>query len=357
MVLKREFGEELLDVIPMYEYREVDSLLLKLDEIYGKIHKLEAVLDQSSKGKKKPRNEDKLNALLKQCRQKKILLEESIDRERRKSLDNPVDVGGFALFSSHRAARLARRADIGLVPTIDMVSEFAPCPDSINFEALCSKDAEQRRALIRMMPVFVLLIVFPIGALTGALANLTVALCGGTPETNKMYSDAYCNNTPKFVSVLLTTVAPVSISAFWDTFVMPLCFYLCTQRLRKASSLLGLDVAIAVQLYVFTVFNTFFLGVLGGAAISGLGNALADGNVAEMIGERCVYVHFVCVPFLRQLTHILCLSLSYSYTEFIICDNTDILLPLQSLFSIKFLPELCGGARSLHQLIQIFLAP
>jgi len=29
------------------------------------------------------------------------------------------------------------------------------------------------------MPFFVLLMLFPIGALTGALANLTVAVCGG----------------------------------------------------------------------------------------------------------------------------------------------------------------------------------
>jgi len=48
-----------------------------------------------------------------------------------RALEFPVDVAGFAIFSSHRAARLAAGGDIGLVPSIDMASEVAPCPDSV----------------------------------------------------------------------------------------------------------------------------------------------------------------------------------------------------------------------------------
>ena len=50
-----------------------------------------------------------------------------------RALECPVDVAGFAIFSSHRAARLAASGDIGLVPSIDMTSEVAPCPDSVSF--------------------------------------------------------------------------------------------------------------------------------------------------------------------------------------------------------------------------------
>ena len=78
---------------------------------------------------------------------------------------------------------------------------------------------------------------------------------------------------------------PVSISAFWDTFVMPLCCQQLTQRLRIAASLAQMDTSITIQLYVYTVFNTFFLGVIGGAAITGVGEAIENGQIAELIGE------------------------------------------------------------------------
>jgi len=83
----------------------------------------------------------------------------------------------------------------------------------------------------------------------------------------------------------LTTIVPVSISAFWDTFVMPLCCQQLTQRLRIAASLAQMDTSITIQLYVYTVFNTFFLGVIGGAAITGVGEAIENGQIAELIGE------------------------------------------------------------------------
>ena len=83
----------------------------------------------------------------------------------------------------------------------------------------------------------------------------------------------------------MTTIVPVSISAFWDTFVMPLCCQQLTQRLRIAASLAQMDTSITIQLYVYTVFNTFFLGVIGGAAITGVGEAIENGQIAELIGE------------------------------------------------------------------------
>lgn len=66
---------------------------------------------------------------------------------------------------------------------------------------------------------------------------------------------------------------------------MPLCCQQLTQRLRIAVSLPQMDRDITVQLYVFTVFNTFFLGVLGGAAITGIGAAIQNGQVADLIGQ------------------------------------------------------------------------
>ena len=319
--LQALFGEELLDVIPVYDARPVKKLLNKLDEVYGVIHKLEHNIDRLCRGKDggytdedvcnddiecgesametnkpgKPRTSQtsahridklkKLKAKLQIKREEKLDLEQGIIAARAQALENPVDVGGFAVFSSHRAARLAVGGEIGLIPSIDMISSWAPCPDSINFHALPGSKMDQRKALLWTMPFYIVLMIFPIGALTGALSNLTVALCGGTPETNPIYWEGYCDSMGRAAGFILTTIVPVSISAFWDTFVMPLCCQQLTQRLRRASSLADLDIAITVQLYAFTVFNTFLLGVLGGAAIAGIGSALENGAVANLIGE------------------------------------------------------------------------
>lgn len=301
--LRNLFGDDLLAVIPVYDPRRVGKLLGKLDETYGAIHKLEHRLGkedregdkndlegglkaedggivQPKKGKKK------LRAMLDRKRDEKLALEMEISAARAHALETPVDVAALAVFSSHNAARLAASGDIGLVPSIDMVSEWAPPPDSVNFYALSGSKAYQRKALFWSIPFFIALFVFPIGALTGALANLTVALCGGTPATNPIYWEAYCDSSSaQVLGFLLTTIVPVSISAFWDTFVMPLCCQQLTQRLRMAPSLAELDIAITIQLYVFTVFNTFFLGVLGGAAVTDIGTAIEDGQFADLIGE------------------------------------------------------------------------
>ena len=236
--LRGVFGDELLDVVPVYEPRTVNKLLFKLDEVYGAIHKLESELQKSGSSRHadleaaapsvpasifwRNKKQNKMENKKKKLEEKrKVLagLEAAIAAERAQALESPVDVAAFAIFSNHRAARLAAGGDIGLVPSIDMVSSQAPCPDSINFHALPSTQADHRKALVWTIPFFVLLMLFPIGALTGALANLTLAVCGGTPETNNLYWAGYCD-AGKTVSFILTTIVPVSISAFWDTFVL-----------------------------------------------------------------------------------------------------------------------------------------
>lgn len=320
--LRNVFGDDLLAVIPVYDSRPVAKLLHKLDETIGAIHKLEHSLGgkvgkggldsgkcdlegglkagdggvsiefgegRAGKTATRPFNSKKgkkLRAMLDRKRDEKLALEMDIAAARAHALENPVDVGGFAVFSSHQVARLAASGDIGLVPAIDMESSWAPPPDSINFYALPGSMSYQRKALVWAMPFLIALMLFPIGALTGALANLTVALCGGTPETNPIYWQGYCDSSSaQVLGFLLTTIVPVSISAFWDTFVMPLCCQQLTQRLRMASSLAELDIAITIQLYVYTVFNTFFLGVIGGAAVTDIGTAIENGRFAELIGE------------------------------------------------------------------------
>ena len=65
---------------------------------------------------------------------------------------------------------------------------------------------------------------------------------------------------------LLTGVVPVIISSAWDTFVLPLLFYMLAQSERRCMSLHALDKRVSSFFFYFATFNTFFGAALGGCA-------------------------------------------------------------------------------------------
>lgn len=69
---------------------------------------------------------------------------------------------------------------------------------------------------------------------------------------------------------LLTGVVPVIISSAWDTFVLPLFFYLLAQSERQCVSLHALDKRVSSFFFYFATFNTFFGAALGGCAFLGM---------------------------------------------------------------------------------------
>ena len=304
--LRDLFPDTFLKLVPVYMYQKVDKLMSKWDAVVAKINALEAKkgalvkvcgespgdienstgISQCIGNRKRNRRElEKIEFALDSLYKDKESIEQQISKERKLTLDDPYETAAFAIFSNQIDARSALHGQISIIPEINMIASQAPGPDEINFQALLSTSIQQRRSLIIMLPIYILLMVFPIGALTGALSNLTVALCGGTPETNKLYSSTYCDSSGTIPLTLLTSIVPVALSAFWDTFVMPLTLYMSTQRLRTHTSFTTLDSAIAIQLYVFSVFNTFFLGVLGGAALAQIGTAISQDNVVGLLGE------------------------------------------------------------------------
>ncbi|KAI8107499.1 hypothetical protein M9435_002527 [Picochlorum sp. BPE23] len=306
--LKMLFPESFMKLVPVYYYRSTDEAIQAWDETVAKIHSQQSALDGLLKKHNMQGEKDvemahsggmfsrcmqtrttlkiqKLNDSLTSLIDKKKNLEAKIVELRREALERPADTAAFAIFSNQADARQARHGEIGITPTINMVASVAPGADEVNFQALWSTAAQQRNVLMLMIPVYVLLILFPIGAITGALSNFTVAVCGGTPETNDLYWSSYCDSAAVVPTTLLTSILPVALSAFWDTFFMPLMLYMATQRLRIHSSFTKLDQALTIQLYVFSVVNTFLMGVVGGAALSQIGQAFSQGSFSSLLGE------------------------------------------------------------------------
>jgi hypothetical protein len=283
MLLSTSNGSKIDDCDTENGLSQSDIIDRKIDEMKnGRIYC--ASMFKAARSKRKRRQICSIVSELQKYMKKKDDLEQEIELRRQYAIDNPCETSCFAVFKSQRDALSACQGQIGVVPGINMVSCMAPSPEQVNFQSLWSNLAEQRRMLVCLVVPYAIVILFPIGFLTGALSNLTVAFCGGTPETNSWYWPEFCESQLFIVKALLTGILPVAISAFWDTYFLPIVLYLMTQRLRMHESFSKLDKAITIQLYVFGVINTFFFGVLGGAALSQVGSAIKNGDFFALLG-------------------------------------------------------------------------
>lgn len=320
--LKGLFPDSFQELVPVYYFRRLDETITRWDKTVARIFSLQAklidmkifdaqVLDTyfsskqhgnkipddkynpewdldlifsemgSSTVKVKSKTKERLLRLLEQLHEAhadRDNIENLVTKLRQEALENPCQNAAFAIFSNRRAAIAARTGHIGEVPKINMIGTEAPGSDEVNWQALWSTSKYQFYTLLKMSPFYAIVILFPIGFITGALTNLEVAVCGGNQETNSWYWAGFCQSDLRVVRFLMTTILPVTISAVWDTYFMPIVLYLMTQRLRIHESFTRLDTAITIQLYVFSVLNTFIFSVLGGAALSQIGAAIKSGK-------------------------------------------------------------------------------
>ncbi len=164
-------------------------------------------------------------------------------------LANPLGTAYFALFTSQRDARAAAAGHIGATPVMNMTSEMAPGPDDVNWQGLWAGWRERAfRTFFYCTIPMVVIIFFPIGPLTGALTNLTTAVCGsGTSDATNANWAWFCDS--KFLQFLFTVIAPMTLSTFWDTWVMPMVLFIVCQAQRAHASFSALDKSVVRGFY------------------------------------------------------------------------------------------------------------
>ena len=328
--LRRLYPDSFQELVPVYNHKKTDKAIEKWDGIAAQLARVERALrgntymttsslsstsapakkdgadvdiehgggdqlqhpdTQSIKGDKKNNKKgDKTDNIEVLTEQRLVLMQALQDQEkvvleeRELALSQPLGTAYFALFTSQRDAQEAAFANIGGTSSINMVSRPAPGPDEINWEGLWAGWGEQmwRTMFLCVIPMIVI-IIFPIGLLTGALTNLDLAVCGNSADTNQVYWAWFCG-APEIVKVIITGLLPVTISTMWDTWVLPFLFYIICQAQRTHASFSALDQAVIKGFYSFSLINTFIMGVLGGAFLQQVGAAIASGTTTELIG-------------------------------------------------------------------------
>jgi len=168
----------------------------------------------------------KLEVLMQQLSslQEEVAAAEAIVVElREKALSKPTDTAYFALFTTQRDALAAVRGNIGGVADINMSAEAAPSPDEINWQALWSTYHQRALRTVLAIPIILIVLIFPIGPLTGAMTNLELAVCGGTADTNHIYWPWFCEGTVNAARTLITgTSRSISLENYWPTVLLVL---------------------------------------------------------------------------------------------------------------------------------------
>ena len=92
-----------------------------------------------------------------------------------------------------------------------------------------------------MLIVLILFIMLlPIGAFSGAFAQLTIAVCGSPADTSKPPNDSwYCSDDPwaNFFRNLVTSLAPTLLLSLYHMCILPVLVYYAAQAEGQQFSL------------------------------------------------------------------------------------------------------------------------
>lgn len=233
---------------------------------------------------------EKLEAELAELEEKAAEIEARILEERAATLALPLPTAFIALFGSQAEALMAAgsaHGQYGRQRTYYLTSQLASSPSDVNWPALwTSWRGAWWRHLLAIIPL-ALIMLFPIGLITGAMTNLEVALCSH-PETNDLYWPWFCEDTStghNMFEKIVTALLPSAISTFWDTYALPIFFYLLAQMERAHPSLSSLDHKVTTLFFVFGIVNFFLQSVVGGALFQQAGQITNSlGNWVELVG-------------------------------------------------------------------------
>ncbi|GIL64510.1 hypothetical protein Vafri_18391 [Volvox africanus] len=212
-------------------------------------------------------------------------LQDRIAVERARALRNPTRRAYIALFSSQRDAAAAAQCSPLAPPSRAQPLHFracaAPPPDSVYWPALWTLPTGRAARLLASLPLLAV-VVFPVGVLTGALANLPVAVCGGSAELNALYWPWFCNRQQshsiyaRLAKSLFTGLLPALISLGWNAWVLPMVLYLLSAIQSRCVSLPAMDRQMSRWFFWWSLLNMFLGAVVGGGIFQQLGAYLQN---------------------------------------------------------------------------------
>jgi hypothetical protein len=284
------FGEDFDDLIPIYPTQSVDKLISQWDKKCALLERAQYDLQsivKSEEDRARRIEDDKkthlhcLNSVIKKVshsaaretkrrerRKRKILslkkkilslnaqvfeLQDKIAEERDAVLSDLPSTCFFATFKSQEAAAIAAQANLNPVQQRLFNVQPAPSPDDVNWPTLTRSWWQRQSRPVIVLPLILIIMLLPIGAFTGAFAQLTIAICGSPADDSAAWSadSWYCSDDPwaTFFRNLMTSLAPTLLLSLYHMVVLPVLVYYAAQAEGQYFSLSKLDLRCASLFY------------------------------------------------------------------------------------------------------------
>lgn len=297
------FGEDFDGLIPIYPTQSVDKLITKWDKACAKLERaqydlkvliekeqarkdllssregqssscLPACLDHDA-DRKLEQYSKKLSCLKKKIaalNAETLQLQDDIAEERESILSDLPSTCFFATFKSQEAAAIAAQANLNPIKQRLLNVQPAPSPDDVNWPALTRSWWQRQSRPILVLPLILFIMLLPIGAFTGAFAQLTIAVCGNRADGEPASTSWYCSDDSwaNFFRNLVTSLAPTLLLSLYHMCILPVLVYYAAQAEGQHFSLSSLDRRCCSLFYYWDVFNVFLGAMLGGSVIAEL---------------------------------------------------------------------------------------
>jgi hypothetical protein len=178
----------------------------------------------------------------------------------------------FATFKSQEAAAVAAQANLNPITQRLFDVQAAPSPDDVNWPALERSWWQRQARPAYVLPLIFFIMLLPIGAFTGAFAQLTIAFCGSPENPGPAADNWFCSDTrwAVFLRNILTSIAPSLLLSLYHLCILPVLVYYAAQAEGRCFSLSQLDRRCAELFFYWDVFNVFLGAMLGGSVLSEL---------------------------------------------------------------------------------------
>lgn len=254
------FGDDFDAIIPIYPTDSVDKLISQWDCKCAELERAQVKLreiaaneadEEAKQGRPVERTQRRekqvarLKAKIATLMTKVADLQEKIIRERDAVLSDLPSTCFFATFKSQEAAAIAAQANLNPVSQRLFNVEPAPSPDDVNWPSLTRSWWQRQSRTLYVLPLILLIMLFPIGAFTGAFAQLTIAICGNPMDGSPaLAADSwFCSDDPwaSFLRNLITSLAPSILLSVYHMVLLPVLVYYAAQAEGQCLSLSKLD--------------------------------------------------------------------------------------------------------------------
>ena len=311
------FGDDFDSIVPIYPTKSVEKLIQEWDKTAAALERVQYKLKELSERKREleqeqrdggPSNTDEcpnssgssssgkgtsgrrccnsvrvvgrvserqvrnLKGKIRTLAEQTAALQEQISTERDAVLSDLPSTCFFATFKSQEAAAVAAQANLNPITQRLFNVQAAPSPDDVNWPALERSWWQRQARPAYVLPLILFIMLLPIGAFTGAFAQLTIAFCGSPENPGPAAGEWFCSDDrwAIFLRNILTSIAPSILLSLYHLVVLPVLVYYAAQAEGRCFSLSQLDRRCAELFFYWDVFNVFLGAMLGGSILSEL---------------------------------------------------------------------------------------